>query len=120
MTYFLAWQKVQVCYCSRYVGSSIVDVGMVTIVIRVYKEVKHECIHFTMLSQQSGNTICHRIKTTVANICHHNCHITIWLLHLQNQNYKNIIKINILQTPSKVGVLQSKTFSHTPDEAMLG
>ena len=37
-----------------------------------------------------------------------------------NQNYKNIIKINILQTPSKVGVLQSKTFSHTPDEAMSG
>ena len=40
-----------------------------------------------------------------------------------NQNYKkitNVIKINIVQTPSKVGVLQSKTFSHTPDEAMLG
>ena len=32
---------------------------------------------------------------------------------------KNIIKENILQTSSKVGVLQSKTFSHTPDEAML-
>ena len=38
----------------------------------------------------------------------------------KKQNYKNIIKINILQTPSKLGVLQSKTFSHTPDEAMLG
>ena len=36
-----------------------------------------------------------------------------------NQNYKNIIKINIPQTPSKIGVLQSKTFSHTPDEAMF-
>ena len=36
-----------------------------------------------------------------------------------NQNYKNIIKKNILWTPSKVGVLQSKTFSHTPDQAMF-
>ena len=36
-----------------------------------------------------------------------------------NQNYKNVIKINILQTPSKVGVLQSKTFSHTPDKVMF-
>ena len=35
-----------------------------------------------------------------------------------NQNY-NIIKNNIPQTPSKVGVLQSITFTHTPDEAML-
>ena len=34
-----------------------------------------------------------------------------------NEN-NNIIKNNILQTPSKVGVLQSTTFSHTPDEAM--
>ena len=37
-----------------------------------------------------------------------------------NQNYKNIIKINILQTPSNVVVLQSKAFSHAPDEAMSG
>ena len=36
-----------------------------------------------------------------------------------NQNYKKYYKTNILQTPSKVGVLQSKTFSHTPDEAMF-
>ena len=36
------------------------------------------------------------------------------------KNSKTITKINILQTPSKVGVLQSKTFSHTPDEAMSG
>ena len=30
-----------------------------------------------------------------------------------------IIKMNIPQTPSKVGVLQSITFFHTPDEAMF-
>ena len=37
-----------------------------------------------------------------------------------NQNYKkNVIKKNIPQTPSKVGVLQSKTFSNTPDEALF-
>ena len=42
-----------------------------------------------------------------------------WLLHLPIKIIKNIIKINILQRPSKVGILQSKTFSHTPAEAML-
>ena len=30
----------------------------------------------------------------------------------------NIVKNNIPHTPSKVGVLQSITFSHTPDKAM--
>ena len=30
----------------------------------------------------------------------------------------NIIKNNIPHTPSKVGVSESITFSHTPDEAM--
>ena len=30
----------------------------------------------------------------------------------------NIVKNNIPHTPSKVGVLESVTFSHTPDEAM--
>ena len=30
----------------------------------------------------------------------------------------NIVKNNIPHTPSKVGVLESRTFSHTPDEAM--
>ena len=33
------------------------------------------------------------------------------------QNKNNIIKNIILHTPSKVGVLLKKTFSHTPDEA---
>ena len=33
-------------------------------------------------------------------------------------NKINIVKNNIPHTPSKVGVLQSITFSHTPDEAM--
>ena len=32
------------------------------------------------------------------------------------QNKNNIIKNIILHTPSKVGVLLRKTFSHTPDE----
>ena len=39
-------------------------------------------------------------------------------IHFCQSNYK-IINMNILQTPSKVGVLQSITFSHTPDEAMF-
>ena len=39
-------------------------------------------------------------------------------IHFCHLNYK-IINMNILQTPSKVGVLQSITFSHTPDEAMF-
>ena len=36
------------------------------------------------------------------------------------QKFKNIIKYNIPHTPSKVGVLVSTTFSHTPEEAMSG
>ena len=38
------------------------------------------------------------------------------------QNYKKYYKdkYSTEQTPSKLGVLQSTTFSHTPDEAMLG
>ena len=63
------------------------------------------------MSHHNGNTICHRIKTTLANICHHNRHTVIWQLHLPIKITKNIIEINILQTPSKVFVLQSKTFS---------
>ena len=43
----------------------------------------------------------------------------IWQLHLPIKITKNIIKIIILQTPIKVGALQSKIFSHTPDEAMF-
>ena len=31
-----------------------------------------------------------------------------------------MIKNNIPHTPSKVGVMVRKTFSHTPDEAMSG
>ena len=34
------------------------------------------------------------------------------------QIFKIIIKDNIPQTPSKVGVLERWTFSHTPEEAM--
>ena len=36
---------------------------------------------------------------------------------MANKCANNIIKNIIPQTPSKVGVLQSKTFWHTPDEA---
>ena len=36
---------------------------------------------------------------------------------MANKCGNNIIKNIIPQTPLKVGVLQSKTFSHTPDEA---
>ena len=36
---------------------------------------------------------------------------------MANKCANNIIKNDISQTPSKVGVLQSITFSHTPDEA---
>ena len=39
---------------------------------------------------------------------------TIW------QKFKNIIKYNIPETPSNVGVFGSITFSHTPEEAMSG
>ena len=35
------------------------------------------------------------------------------------KNQPIYINMNILQTPSKVGVLQNITFSHTPDEAMF-
>ena len=34
------------------------------------------------------------------------------------QIFKNIIKDNIPHTPSKVGVLEIRIFSHTPEEAM--
>ena len=45
---------------------------------------------------------------------------TIWhsyvkIIVIENDN---IVKSNIPHTQSKVGVLQSITFSHTPDEAM--
>ena len=36
------------------------------------------------------------------------------------KNSKNIIKYNIPNTPSKVGVLVRIIFSHTPEEAMSG
>ena len=36
------------------------------------------------------------------------------------KKFKNIIKYNILHTPSKVGALVSIIFSHTPEEAMSG
>ena len=55
----------------------------------------------------------------VATVEDRTWHIIIWQLHLPIKIAKNIIKINILQTPSKVDVLQSKRFSHTPDEAMF-
>ena len=35
-----------------------------------------------------------------------------------NSNKNNTVKNNIPHTPSNVGVLESITFSHTPDEAM--
>ena len=35
-----------------------------------------------------------------------------------NSNKINIVENNNPHTPSKVGVLESITFSHTPDEAM--
>ena len=58
-----------------------------------------------------GNTICHQwnILATMLTSWHKNgTQICQW----------NIIKNNIPQTPSKVGVLQSITFCHTQDEAM--
>ena len=36
---------------------------------------------------------------------------------MANKCANDIIKNTILHTPSKVGVLQTKTFFHTPDEA---
>ena len=36
------------------------------------------------------------------------------------QKFKNIIKYNIIHTPSKVGVLVSIIISHTPEESMSG
>ena len=36
------------------------------------------------------------------------------------KNPSKIINHNILHTPSNVGVMVRKTFSHTPDEAMSG
>ena len=36
------------------------------------------------------------------------------------KNPSKIVKHNIPYTPSKVGVMARKTFSHTPDEAMSG
>ena len=36
------------------------------------------------------------------------------------KKFKNIIKYNILHTPSKVGVLVSIIFSDTPEEVMSG
>ena len=38
-------------------------------------------------------------------------------IRTNNNNNNNIIKSIILQTPLKLGVLQRKTFFHTPDEA---
>ena len=36
------------------------------------------------------------------------------------KKFKNIIKYNIPETPSTMGVFGSITFSHTPEEAMSG
>ena len=40
-------------------------------------------------------------------------YVKIW-----QYKYPKFIYHNILHTPSKVGVVARKTFSHTPDEAM--
>ena len=67
-----------------------------------------------------------------SNICHNQHHkklaktytnkITHWHIcqHLAKivTSKINIVKINIPHTPSKVGVLESVIFSHTPDESM--
>ena len=49
------------------------------------------------------------------NICKYPQFGNIKLLTTSKSNY--IMKNNFLQTPSKLGVLLGKTFSHTPDEA---
>ena len=58
------------------------------------------------------------------NICHKK-HIQIDLPSVNNKSKITLAKIsklyykdNIPHTPSKVGVMESITFSHTPEEAM--
>ena len=55
---------------------------------------------------------------TLANAI--NWHISMTFISaIQITKITKIISMNIWQTPSKMGVLQSITFSHTPDEAMF-
>ena len=50
-------------------------------------------------------------------ICHYSKKLAIMANKSANNNNNNIIKNIIPQTQSKLGVLQRKTFFHTPDEA---
>ena len=67
-----------------------------------------------MIVITSDNNICHTKSTKLAKKSITNDkYVKIW-------QYKTskIIYHNIPHTPSKVGVVARKTFSHTPDEAM--
>ena len=82
-----------------------------------------------VVNMKIDNNICHNLNTCWLNICQHN---TSWLKHQSTQQqiwytfkkfkkkFKNIIKYNIPETPSTMGVFGSITFSHTPEEAMSG